>query len=301
MRYITKGKSRHFVGIVPCTGFKTEYKMPWPDIMVQINEQYMAVTRSILECACAGCDSIWVVMYDKFITLIKHAIGESVRDPFLINLPFKNYPEMHERDIPIYYVPLNLNHQQKRDTVSFSIMRGAQASYFLSKYLSKWILPWNYFVSFPFGLTNPYFLMKNRALLRNKNVVYTFNGKSILTNDYLPFTFNRKDYPQFSQKYWRTQTLKWKLDDEGYLVELPKEEQYYSKKIKLNETFSYIKDRENFVKETQYWYDISSWSQLMDWYRSPYSDKLTFPNVKYFRKNSSKAIAMGEWELDLEK
>lgn len=55
--------------------------MPWPDAMMPIAQNYTAVERAILECAWAGCETIWVVCNQDISRVLKNKIGEFVYDP----------------------------------------------------------------------------------------------------------------------------------------------------------------------------------------------------------------------------
>ena len=61
----------HLAGIIPVAGQPLDFKMPWPDSMMPLNEDYLAVEHSVVECAYAGCETIWIVCNDDIQPLIK--------------------------------------------------------------------------------------------------------------------------------------------------------------------------------------------------------------------------------------
>jgi len=73
--------SFHLAGIVPVAGQKLDFNFPWHDCLQPIGKNYLAVERAVLECAYAGCETIWVVCHNDMQPLIKHRLGEYVLDP----------------------------------------------------------------------------------------------------------------------------------------------------------------------------------------------------------------------------
>ena len=67
-------KGRNVVGIVPLSGWHNSFDFPWPDYLQPLREGFLAVERSVYECAYAGCDSIWVVCNDDVAPIIKKII-----------------------------------------------------------------------------------------------------------------------------------------------------------------------------------------------------------------------------------
>ena len=76
--------SFHLAGIVPVAGQKLDFNFPWHDCLQPIGKNYLAVERAVLECAYAGCETIWIVCHDDMQPLIKHRLGEYVLDPVFL-------------------------------------------------------------------------------------------------------------------------------------------------------------------------------------------------------------------------
>ena len=74
----------HLAGIVPIDGQALDYNFPWHDCLQPIAANFLAVERAVLECATAGCETIWIVCNSKMQPLIKHRMGEMVEDPVWI-------------------------------------------------------------------------------------------------------------------------------------------------------------------------------------------------------------------------
>ena len=72
--------SFHLAGIVPVAGQRLDFNLPWHDSCVPIASDYLAVERAVVECAYAGCETIWIVCHDDMQPLIRNRIGEIIED-----------------------------------------------------------------------------------------------------------------------------------------------------------------------------------------------------------------------------
>ena len=57
--------SFHLAGIVPIAGQKLDFDFPWHDCLQPINKNYLAAERAVLECAYAGCETIWMICREQ--------------------------------------------------------------------------------------------------------------------------------------------------------------------------------------------------------------------------------------------
>ena len=73
--------SFHLAGIIPVSGQDLGFNMPWHDCLMPVAQNYLAVERAVVECAYAGCETIWVVCHDDMQPLIRHRLGDWVSDP----------------------------------------------------------------------------------------------------------------------------------------------------------------------------------------------------------------------------
>ena len=71
----------HLAGIVPIAGGHTSLNMPFPDVMLPVANDYTLIETAIVECAYAGCDTIWVVCNDDTAPLIRYKVGDWIEDP----------------------------------------------------------------------------------------------------------------------------------------------------------------------------------------------------------------------------
>ena len=81
MQEFNESKYFHLAGIVPVSGQQLDFKMPWHDAMMPIAQNYLAVERAVVECAYAGCETIWIICHDDIQPLIRYRLGDKVNDP----------------------------------------------------------------------------------------------------------------------------------------------------------------------------------------------------------------------------
>ena len=58
-------KSFQLAGIIPVAGQPLDFNMSWSDCLMPIAPNYTAVEASVVECAMAGCETIWIVCNDE--------------------------------------------------------------------------------------------------------------------------------------------------------------------------------------------------------------------------------------------
>ena len=61
-------RAYHLAGVVPVAGLHSDFGFPWPDCMQPIAKNYLAIERAIVECAYAGCETIWVVCNESRVS-----------------------------------------------------------------------------------------------------------------------------------------------------------------------------------------------------------------------------------------
>ncbi len=189
----TNSSSTHLAGIIPVAGLPLEFNMPWHDCLMPINKDYHAIERAVSDAACAGCNTIWIVLHRETQPIIKKKVGEWVYDPTTTWIAPKTY--WNKREIPIYYVGINPRDRNRRDSMAWSSLYGAKVASYVSKKISKWILPKKFLVISPYSVVDQKKLDDSRELLKgDNNIMFTHNGKSFIDNEYLPFTFTQEEY-----------------------------------------------------------------------------------------------------------
>jgi len=271
----------HIVGVIPLAGFESDFKFPWPDCMQPISDNYLAIERSVVECAYAGCDTIWIVCNDDIQPLIRHRLGEYVQDPVWLMRPFQKNAFQNQKPIPIFYVPINPRHRGKIDCYAWSIMQGARMAWFMAHKMSKWIVPRKYYVSYPHGLYPPEILREHRKTIRNKDLFYlSHNGKTFKDGEYLGFAFREEDYKKFL-KVIRSGTGIWDPDGFEYGGKnklLPPGQKNSATKFSLDKVFKDAILEDGNEIEVPWFYPIDNWENLKKFLGSEESNLLARPS-----------------------
>lgn len=91
----------HLAGIVPVASQKMDFGMDWSDCLMPIAPDFTAVENAVLECAWAGCETIWIICNDDVSPLIRYRIGDFLMDPVYFNR-FDVHPSENKRRIPVF-------------------------------------------------------------------------------------------------------------------------------------------------------------------------------------------------------
>jgi len=162
---------------------------------------YVAAERAILECAWAGCETIWVVCNQDISRVLKNKIGDFVYDPvrsYFTHMMPDGYKKTMFKKIPIYYVPIFIKNRNKL-SLPYSVIQGAYYAYYASWQISKWMLPAMYYVAMPYGVYSPKVVSRNREKYSTYTnyLITNREGKTVKDNEYLGFTFSRSQFKEF--------------------------------------------------------------------------------------------------------
>ena len=281
---------RHIAGIVPVSGRLDKFGFNWPDCMMPIAEDYTCIERSVLECAYAGCKTIWVICNDDISPIIKHRLGEYVYDPVWYNRK-ERFPKESRKIIPIFYIPIHAKDLNKRDCISWSIIYGSLTAFKVGASLSKWTSPHRYYVSFPYGIYDPSVVRPYRADIRKAECfALSHLGKSVLDNNYLSFTFGKEEWREF-RKVIRSGTGMYtseELRDGKYPSKLlPAEERYSARHFTLDKVLECV----TIVNEVeiQDYHSLDSW----DSYTNYLSSKKQLKKPENYLTNGKKLNKIG--------
>ena len=262
--------SFHLAGIIPVSSIPLEYNLPYHPCLLPLDDNYLMIHRSIMECAYAGCETIWIVADPDITPIFKKVIGDYVYDP--INYYRALDPDkMAKRTmIPIFFTTIEAKNRGKRDSYGWSIIEGAYMAYRVSNQLSKWIIPNMYYVSFPWALYPPEIVREYRKPISSeKRFIITANGEGVRQNKYLGFTLNQQDFINCRAHVRKEGTGMYvpggKLNDAGIPREvLPPEERWSAKKFNLSEVFSQL-GTPTVTHDLSYYYDVTSFEGYKRW------------------------------------
>lgn len=290
---IIQANSFHLAGIVPVDGQPLDFNFPWHDCLVPISADFLAIERSLLECATAGCETIWIVCPSDMQPLIKHRIGEAVQDPVWINRKYDKFPSTSRKEIPIYYIESHPKHQKKRDCLSWSILYGAKVIKKITKSMSQWVTPDKYYVSFPYSVYPSQHIKRYREYISKKGNFFllTDTGESVLDGKYIGFAFEANELGKLISHFWKKQTGKFdpsqptkdRKDGKFITKLLPKDKRYSGRFFKVEDIFDQLDlSKETFKLEMDWYYDISSWNNLCNYLGSEHRSKMLKPKLPFF-------------------
>jgi len=113
----------------------------WHDSLMPVGENYTALENAIFECACAGCESIWITVNDDWAPLIKKRIGDYVYDPIWYYRQYDVNPKDSRKVIPIFFVPHLPKYRSRRDSLGWGIINSSLYAQSVTKRLSDFTTP----------------------------------------------------------------------------------------------------------------------------------------------------------------
>ena len=189
-----KGPNFHLSGIIPASHPSLGFEMPWSDVMMPIAPNYVAIERAVVECAYAGCETIWIVCSDDIEPLIRKRLGDYIQDPVMLYRHFDDFlydKTLRQKPIPIYYVPISVHDRNHKDSMGWASLHGAFTCHKITRNISRWLKPDMFYFAFPFGIYNIGFLREHRKKISSKkNFFLEFEGQSVLNNKPWAFTLS---------------------------------------------------------------------------------------------------------------
>jgi len=262
-------KSFHLAGIVPVAGQKLDFNCPWHDSLMPIAPDYLAVERAVLECAWAGCETIWIVCNDDVQPLIRYRLGDYIYDPVNLRRQYRIKPVDEKKPITIYYVPVHPNDRDKRDCLGWSVLYGAKTSFEVSKQISTWVAPDRYYVAFPYGVYSPEVLRPHRLEISSRRGFFLSHlDETVREGKYLGFTFDASDFSEFVGVI-RTGTGE-KIPGQSISDGIPKEKlplhkRWSARFFSLDKIFQSAKVEGALVQEVDWYYNIDSWENYSNY------------------------------------
>ena len=257
---------KHLAGVVPVAGQPLDFNFPWHDCLQPIGADYLAVERAVIECAWAGCSTIWVVCHDDMQPLIKHRLGDYILDPVYVNRKHdRGGIANNQRQIPIYYVPIHPKDRDRRDCLAWSVLYGANSAHYISKSISKWTIPDKFYTAFPYGVYDMRFLREHRRAISSDQGFYlSCDGKTIKDGLYLGFSFTPEEFIEYRKHLRQSSTGEYVPSKNGEIPKerLPLEERYSARYFSLDFVFGIGNTSGANVVSVPDYHNIDSWEGL---------------------------------------
>ena len=259
--------SFHLAGIIPVAGQQLDFNMPWHDALMPLAPDYLMVERSVMECAYAGCETIWIVCDDRTQPLIRYKIGEMVQDPVWLSRTYEIKKKDFQKPIRIYYVPIFASDVNKRDCLSWSVIHGSSVALKISRGLSKWLAPSKFYVSWPYGYYDPSTLRAYRETISSSKDVYlAHNELGVKDDEYLGFSFGPETLRKLKLDVREKSTGLWKDKDKKERLSL--EDRFSYRKFSLRDVFNDVDFEEQVIINIDDYYRIDSWEGYCDFISS---------------------------------
>ena len=236
--------------------------MSYPDCMLPVAKDYTMIEAAVVECAFAGCDTIWIVCNDDISPVVRYRVGDYIQDPVYFYNNYGSRPSTRTRRIPIFWVPVHPKDRDKRDCLSWSVIYGALSALKVSSQLSKWMIPDKYYVSFPYGIFDPRPIQKFRTKIRTqKNFYVSSKDKTVQDNYYCSFTFGKKEFIKYRRNIRKgTGEYTSEVNEKGMPNKrLPIEERWSARFFELNQVFTTLDLEESTI------YNAPDFSNIGDW------------------------------------
>ena len=272
--------SFHLAGIVPIAGQPLDFNFPWHDCCMPIGKDYLAVERAVLECAYAGCETIWVVCNDDMQPLIRYRLGDYVADPVWAFRKHDRHPSESRKDIPIFYLPIHPKDRDKRDCLAWSVLHGANSAFSISSQISKWVTPDKYYTAFPYGVYPLDFLREERRNISSENnFIVSFDNKTVRDNEYLGFTFGPSDFINIRKEFRQNATGIYKSCPAGEIPKekLPLEERLSARFFDLKDVFQFLNVEGSRKVSCSWYHNIDNWESYSDYVGSSHQKSMIKP------------------------
>lgn len=257
-------------GIVPAHNQRASFGVPWSSAMMPLADGYHAIQRSVLECALAGCSTVWVVCAGEEIPLIKSVVGDYIIDPTYRMSESKGQNTLNRKEfVSIYYVPIRPMDRDKRDSMPWSIIQGVNMAYYIANKLSQWHTPQIYYVSFPLGIYDPFAVLQHRKDIRQlKRLYFSHNSETVRDGKYLGFTMFGSDFLELRRNFRNKATNEFWTDDSGDTHRYSKEERYSGRYLTLGDIYDILPTTNAVVSEVDEFQEIKNWGEYTEFMKS---------------------------------
>jgi hypothetical protein len=197
--------------------------------------------------------------------------------------------------IPIFWVPQHPKDRDKRDCLAWSVVYGSLVAFQTSSNISKWVIPDKYYVSFPFGITDPQEVMSIRRTYRTKKNYYMVSeGRTVQDNIHSSFTFGKDEFLVYRRNV-RKGTGRYKnfsLDTENKpREELPIEERWSARFFELKNVFKGISTDSANTLDVKTFYDVSTWEGYLNLMSSDFAKNISRPPKEMFKYKEFNRVA----------
>jgi hypothetical protein len=256
----------HTAGIIPVANIDCDIDTPFPSILLPVSDGFTAIQKSVFECAMAGCNTIWIVANNDLAPIVRKVVGDWIYDPVYYERNFTKFYSEQRREIPIYYVPIHPKDRARRDSYGWSVLYGVYSAYYTAYKISKWIIPQNYYISFPMSVFDIYSVRDYRKDISSlkANFFITHNNQTVKDGKYLSFTMKGDDFKACRNYINQKTTREYlpPLQGQKYPSQkLPIDERWSARGFSIQQVLSQIKSTNPILASVDWAYEITTWEQ----------------------------------------
>ena len=149
-------------------------------------------------------------------------------------------------------------------------------------------MPQKFFVSFPYGIYQTQLARQHRGLLSSPvspNLFFTFDGRSVLTGDHLPFTFGQEELGIFIEnfRFYENSIIS------GEMLEERKE--HFTNEIDLAILYNRNEPKLKNTLELDWFRQIDTWKGYKAYLGDAVSDLIKFPGKIFISYHEWNPIA----------
>jgi hypothetical protein len=282
----------YLAGVIPISGLPLDYDMPWHDSLIPLAPNYLAVERAVMECVYAGCETVWLVGKEGDTPIIRYRIGDFVVDP--LSTIYYDKKDFY-KNRSIFYVPVNAKDFRKRDSLSYSVIRGVKVAHKVSTFLSGYYAPDKFYIAWPYGVYPPEHVQPFRPFISHKKPFFMrYDNKTVKDDEYLSFTMSLAEAKQCNLDIWKRGVGRFKPGEEygTTMAEFPVEERYSARRFGPGEVFSSLTEEEANYGDLEWYHNISNFGGYRSFMAS--QDYLERPKKKFFGYKEWNLIALDE-------
>ena len=271
MRMEVENGAEHTAAIIPINSQLMDFRMPWADCLQPIAPDFLSIERTVLECATAGCKTIWVICPYEIQSLLRHRLGDCVQDPVWYNRKYVRRPNANNKEIPIYFIPVHSKDRDKRDSVVWNMLYGCLAVEKLCKQMSRWLIPQKYYISFPNVVYPSQFVRKYRDdITKRDRFLISHNGETIMDGKHLPATITMTDVKFLLKKFREQATGLWDGNSpkRGHWPSEKHslENRYSGRYITVKDIFQHLEVKQDTkIMTTSWFYSLDSWASFCEY------------------------------------
>ena len=246
-----------------------------------INKSYTALQRAVVECAYAGCETIWITVSHGQTPMVRDLLGDYVEDPVWYYRKKARFPKENKKQIPIFYVPVHPKDVGRRDCEAWGILNSAMSAYYTSKKISKWLMPNKYYVAPVYGVYEPSLVQEYRSIISSHTgaFYFTHEGSSVASGKRLGFTFDTESFVRVRKQFRDLEKDRRK--------DTPRPGRFFQAKEIFNVVDPDFVEGATTVEVLKY-SDISFWNGYVDYMAHPFVE---MPQIKIL-KNGKKTFAL---------